>query len=76
MPKSFLCDSCRFADVKVIEDWKPRFRGSFDTVLTHKMVTWCLKKYKIITKFSCDPKCGYKPRSGRIGKKLIQKEII
>jgi hypothetical protein len=78
-PKEFLCDSCRYAEIKVTENYRPIYANSslidkvknlsiwcnFKCIFIHKLPTYREKRY-----------CNYKPKAGKIGEKLYQKQLI
>jgi hypothetical protein len=70
-----LCDSCRFSKEEIQEIIKPDY--AFSTVHFHKakhLTIWC--NYSFTVKAKIIKKCdNYKPKAGKIGKRLYQKQI-
>jgi hypothetical protein len=78
MTKEFLCDSCYYAEIKVVEYYKPLWASSSLVNKVQHLNVWCTLKYIYVRKlvnFEDRKKCGYKPKAGKIGKKLYQKQL-
>ena len=74
MTKTELCPMCRFSDQRLVEFKKPKFKFSDEFITGKRLTTYCLRegnyKQKLILK--C---VDYKPRAGKIGKKLYQNTL-
>lgn len=76
MPKNLemLCESCSYGDIKKVE-------GLTRSLNPHKFIrlqVWCELHNHVVGKWKTwkDAKeCGYRPKAGRIGKKLYQKQL-
>lgn len=78
MTKEFLCDSCREAEIKVLDVYKPLYASSSRVKIVKQLTIWCNFKFSYIHKlptFRDRNKCNYHPKSGKIGKKLYQKQL-
>ncbi|GEM_PF-4670216 len=76
--KEFLCDSCRYTEIKIIEGYRPIYANSSLINKIRNLSIWCNYKYTYIQKlptFRERNKCNYKPKSGKIGKRLYQKQL-
>lgn len=76
MSKNWLCDSCRFADIKVSTYYKPFYASSSMAKQAKRLVIWCKFNRCIKSKLSINKKCGYKPKAGMIGKHTKQEVLI
>lgn len=77
--KEFLCDSCFYADIKIEEGYRPRFKFSSEIVKIQNLSIWCKFKYSYIRKlptFKERSKCNYRPKAGKINNKLYQQSLI
>ena len=76
--KVFACDSCDKAEIRKVEVYRPRYKFSADIIKTNQLTIWCQFKNSYVHKlptFREIKKCSYKPKSGKIGKKLYQKQL-
>lgn len=70
----FLCESCRFCEEKIEEIIKPLYAFSSEVHKVKRLTIFCnfSFRYKRMLVKKCE---DYKPKSGKIGKKLYQKQI-
>ena len=70
----FLCESCRYGEVKIIELIKPLYAFSVDVHKIRRLTVFCnldfCNKAKLVVK--CE---NYKPKAGKIGKNIYQKTL-
>ena len=77
--KEFLCDSCRYAEIKVTETYRPIYANSGLINKVKNLSIWCNFKYTFIQKLPTyreRNRCNYKPKAGKINEKLIQKTLL
>jgi hypothetical protein len=76
--KEYLCDSCYNAEITTVEIYKPRFKFSCENIKTKHLAIWCKDKCHYVQKMVTvreRKKCNYRPKNGKIGKRLYQKQL-
>jgi hypothetical protein len=77
--KEYLCDSCYYAEIKIIDIYIPIYATSSRCNKTQHLSIWCNYNYHYIGKMISvkdRKKCGYRPKAGKINKYLTQKQLI
>jgi hypothetical protein len=72
-----LCDSCQFGEWRTVTEKRPIFSTSFIMHDVKLLAMFCKDELHYINKKRTKlGECNYKPKAGKIGKKLYQKTLF
>lgn len=70
-----MCRSCRHCKESVVTGYAPIYAGAYQTREVQRLTKWCSLKGTYIRKIQARTDCGYKPKSGRVNRRVRQMQL-